>query len=94
MISFRCKWANSLSISGGCTINCAAYPNDLKVKGLDYDSVDDITDLEEKGILTTSGHLLSEQERKNLKQYKIKCVCCKGINLRNMTASQRLKQQI
>jgi hypothetical protein len=46
-----------------------SVPKRPQGKGLDYDSVDDITDLEEEGILTTSGHLLSEQERKNLKQY-------------------------
>ena len=36
---------------------------------LDYDSVSDITDLSEKGILTTSMDQLSPKERKRLEQY-------------------------
>ena len=36
---------------------------------LDYDSVSDITDLSERGILTTSMDQLSPNERKRLEQY-------------------------
>ncbi len=36
---------------------------------LDYDSIDEVTDLENEGILTTSVEKLSKIERKRLKQY-------------------------
>ena len=36
---------------------------------LDYDSIDEVTDLENEGILTTSAEKLSKIERKRLKQY-------------------------
>ena len=35
-------------------------PKPKKDKGLENDSISEVTDLEEDGILTTSGHLLSE----------------------------------
>lgn len=46
-------------------------PPPVKVKfgrKLQNDSIDEITDLEDDGILTTSTHLLSLNERERLKQ--------------------------
>jgi len=46
-------------------------PKKIKIPGrtLDHDSISEVTDLSEEGILTTSMQKLSEFERKRLKRY-------------------------
>jgi hypothetical protein len=36
---------------------------------LDYDSADEITDLDDEGILSTSKHMLTEKDRKHLDKF-------------------------
>jgi len=40
-----------------------------KEQCLDYDSVSEITDLSDEGILTQSKHLLNDDEKKRLERY-------------------------
>lgn len=48
---------------------CGGPPKKHKGAQLDHDSIDEVTDLDEPGILTTSDHLLSEDERRKLRKY-------------------------